>query len=443
MTSQNTIIALASGRGAAGVAVLRLSGDKSGSVLTQLSGEPLPTPRMATLFEIYHPIEKTLLDKALCFYFQNPNSFTGEDVVEFHVHGGRAVIDSVMQACLTCEGVRLAEPGEFSKRAFINGRMDLTEAEAIADLVAAETVLQAQQALSQMRGDLRDLYQGWSERLVKSLAYIEADIDFSDEEIPDSLAEKMRPTLEDIHQKISNHLNDNQIGERLRDGVTVAIIGAPNAGKSSLINKLAKRDVAIVTDIAGTTRDVLEVHLNLSGYPVTILDTAGLRESADVIEQEGVEKAKTRASQADIKIALFASDDAIDQNILALVDDKTIPVVSKSDIGDIPRELAALNPLTLSTTTDQGLDILLSTLEEKLKTLFDVSRETIYLTRKRHRLALEEAVDHLNRALEEGQVPELVAEDVRLAVRAIGRITGRVDVEDLLDVIFRDFCIGK
>ncbi len=440
---KKTIIALASGRGAAGVAVLRLSGPQSAHVLTQLTGMNNFTPRMAMLYEFKHPNTEVLLDKALAIYFQGPNSFTGEDIVELHIHGGRAIIDSVMDACLSCDGVRLAEPGEYSKRAFLNGRMDLTEAEAIADLVAAETTLQAQQALSQMRGDLRDLYHAWAERMTHSLAYIEADIDFSDEEIPESLSQKMQPVLKEIHQEISDHLNDNNQGERLRDGVAVAVIGAPNAGKSSFINYMAKRDVAIVTDIAGTTRDILEVHMNIAGYPVTLIDTAGLRDdSADPIEQEGIERARQKALEADIKIILLPKDQTPDPNLIEMIDDKTILLLSKDDLsGEVAFKFDAMIPI--STKTESGFDVFFSHLEEKLKNIFDVSRETIHLTRKRHRVALENTIEHVNRALLADKTPELIAEDVRLAVRSLGRITGRVDVEDLLDIIFRDFCIGK
>ncbi len=439
---KQTIIALASGRGAAGVAVLRLSGPDSHSVLVRLTEDHRAMPRMATLYMFKDPDNGTLLDKGLGIYFQAPNSFTGEDVVELHIHGGVAVIDSVIKACLSCEGVRMAEPGEFSKRAFLNGRIDLTEAEGIADLVAAETSLQAQQALMQMRGGLRDLYHNWAEELTRSLAYIEADIDFSDEEIPESLSIKMRPILQKTLDSIQNHLNDNRIGERLRDGVTVAIIGAPNAGKSSFINMLAQRDVAIVTDIPGTTRDVLEVHLNIAGYPVTLLDTAGLREVSDTVEQEGINRARKHAKEADLRIALFAADQELDPETFGFVDKKTIPLVSKADL-EKEKNSAYAEYLRISTKEGTGIDLFLNHLEERLKTIFNVSRETIYLSRNRHRTALQESADHLARALNPAQPPELIAEDVRLAVRALGRITGRVDVEDLLDVIFRDFCIGK
>ena len=334
--------------------------------------------------------------------------------------------------------LRPAEPGEFSKRAFLNGKLDLTEAEAIADLVDAETRAQQRQALRQLDGALGRLYEAWARDLVHALAHLEADLDFPDEDLPDGVADQTRPALRRILDEITEHLSDNRRGERLRSGVEVAILGAPNAGKSSLLNVLARRDAAIVSDIAGTTRDVIEVHMDLSGFPVILADTAGLRETADRIEDEGVRRALARAERADLKLLLYDGSlwPAKDAATADLRDGDAIEIVTKADLLPVTDNL----PLAISTVTGAGLDDLLDRLAEAVASRLAGSGPA--LTRARHRAALEDAKTALDRAMT-APSPELVAEDVRLAVRAIGRITGRVDVEDLLDVVFRDFCIGK
>jgi len=436
--SASTIIAPASALGG-GVAVIRVSGPLAGRVYDALTGQNVPQPRQAVLMTLRHPDTSKTLDKALALYFQGPHSFTGEDVLELHVHGGKAVVDSVLQAALSLDpSIRLAEGGEFTKRAYLNGKIDLTEAEAIADLVAAETQAQAELALEQMGGGLRDLYEGWREGLKRLLAYMEAAIDFVDEEdVPEDL-------LRDAHQKISAllaelqmHLSDQSLGERLREGFVVAVIGAPNAGKSSLVNALAKRDVAIVTPQAGTTRDVLEVPLNLGGYPVIVIDTAGLRNTNDAIEAEGIRRAKQRVAKADLVLALFDGTLEKDADTLAHVDDKTLVVYTKADL-----QQNTAQGLHISTQSGKNLDQLIERITTEIRARAGTKSSMPLLTRARHREAVEEALAHLQRAAKNPQ-PELLAEDIRLATRALGRITGRVDVEDLLDVIFRDFCIGK
>lgn len=422
---------------------------------------PLPPPRKAALCKIYHPVSRETIDHALVIYFQSPASFTGEDAVEYHVHGGIAVVQDMLDALSNLQGHRMAEPGEFTRRAFENGKMDLTGAEAIADLIDAETVTQKNQALEQLGGALSRLYDGWRNRLTKALAYLEADIDFSDEDLPDGVRSEMIPVLDALRSEIADHLHDNRKGERLRNGIQVAVVGAPNAGKSSLVNVLAQRDVAIVSDQAGTTRDVIEVHLDIGGYPVTLADTAGLRPDQigndatghDAIESEGIKRALERAEHADIRLLLFDGTDLAnpDPHTLALIDDATALVVinkaetfeGKSKAMDASKlgALSAHDPVLISAKEETGIDALLEALLERLKTLI-VSRETPALTRRRHREALTACYDALVRALDT-EMPELMAEDVRLAMRDLGRITGRVDVEDLLDVIFRDFCIGK
>lgn len=443
--SSGTIFALSSAAGRAGVAVIRISGPQAFSSLNSLIKNDIhkDIPRI-TLRKIYDPVTDILLDEALILTFKGPNSFTGEDVVEYHCHGSPAVVDGLLAALGHMADHRLAQSGEFTRRAFENGRLDLTAAEAVADLIDAETQAQRQQALDQMGGALARLYDGWREELVRALAYVEAVIDFPDEDVPDSETARALPAVQKLHDEIAAHLNDNRRGERLREGIQVAVIGAPNAGKSSLVNVLAQRDVAIVSPTAGTTRDIIEVHLNLSGYPVILADTAGLRpdqltsdNAQDMIESEGIRRALARAAQADIRLLVFDGASRItDKHTASLIDETAIVVYNKADLQEHPGHL------NISTVTGQGMDGLIAALTQKIEGLMKVSRETPALTRTRHRSALDECMRRLNAALSASQ-PELMAEDLRMAARALGRLTGRVDVEDLLDVIFRDFCIGK
>ncbi len=440
-----TIFALATAPGRAGVAVVRVSGPVSGDALAALTGKPLPAPRMATLVRLRDPKTGEALDDALVLRFTAPRSFTGEDVVELHLHGGRAVVAGVVEALSTLPGLRVAEPGEFTRRAFENGKLDLTEAEAVADLVDAETSAQRRQALRQMEGALGALYDGWRERLTRSLAHIEADIDFPDEDLPSGVSDAARPVLDALAAEIDAHLDDRGRGERLREGLHIAIVGAPNAGKSSLLNALARREAAIVSARAGTTRDVIEVHLDLGGYPVVLADTAGLREAAaDEVEEEGIRRALDRAARADVKVAVFDATaiPAFDPATVALLDKDTVVVLNKTDVVEAGVPMVGdWEAVAVSARTGAGLPEL-----ERRLTAFTADRlagsGAPALTRARHRSALEECRDALRRALT-APLPELMAEDVRLASRALGRITGRVDVEDLLDVIFRDFCVGK
>ena len=439
-----TIFALATAPGRSGVAVVRISGPEAGSALTALTGRPLPAPRRAVLTKLRDPRTGDALDDALVLRFTGPASFTGEDVVELHLHGGRAVVTGVIEALATLAGLRLAEPGEFTRRAFENGKLDLTEAEAVADLIDAETNAQRRQALRQMEGALGRLYDGWRDRLTRALAHIEADIDFAEDDLPGGVADAVRPVIAGLADEIAAHLDDGGRGERLREGLHIAIVGAPNAGKSSLLNALARRDAAIVSARAGTTRDIIEVHLDLGGYPVVLADTAGLREAAaDEVEEEGIRRARDRAAHADVKVAVFDATTLpdLDPATLDLIDRDTVVVFNKTDLATAADLRPDLSPILVSAHTGSGL----KELEEKL-TAYSADRLAIgsapSLTRARHRAALTECRESLLRALD-APLPELAAEDVRLASRALGRITGRVDVEDLLDVIFRDFCIGK
>ncbi|HRJ66615.1 MAG TPA: tRNA uridine-5-carboxymethylaminomethyl(34) synthesis GTPase MnmE [Alphaproteobacteria bacterium] len=434
---QKTIFALASGSMRAGVAVIRVSGAAALASLRLLADKENVRPRHA-YYVTLRDGEKTI-DRALAVYFKGPASFTGEDVVEYHVHGGRSVIESLLAALGRIDGCILAEPGEFTRRAFENGKLDLTEAEAIADLIDAETEAQRLQALSQLGGALAVLYQGWTDKLSGILAHQEADIEFPEDDLPQGLSGALMPQIEILRADIAAHLDDNRRGERLRSGVMVAIIGAPNAGKSSLLNALARRDAAIVSDEAGTTRDVIEVHLDLGGYPAILADTAGLRDTAQQIEAEGIRRAQARAQEADLKIALFdGTQETPDAATAALVDDKTVVALSKADLGIV----LPMDGFALSVRTGQGMEDFIKELTRRMAGLLGSGTGAPALTRQRHRSALEEAQQHLVRA-QSTVLPELAAEDLRMALRALGRITGRVHVEELLDKIFRDFCIGK
>ncbi|MFP4313063.1 MAG: tRNA uridine-5-carboxymethylaminomethyl(34) synthesis GTPase MnmE [Alphaproteobacteria bacterium] len=441
-----TIFALSSAGGKAGVAIIRVSGAQALHSLEVISGQKNPPRRKALYCNLINPLSKALIDKAVVIFFENPASFTGEDVAEYHIHGSPAIIDELLTVLGRQPNHRIAEPGEFTRRAFENGKMDLTEAEAVADLINAQTILQKNQALDQLSGTLKNLYEGWAQRLSKSLAYIEADLEFPDEDDPDGVSREVIPVIDTLIKDLQEHLADNHAGEILRNGVQIAIVGAPNAGKSSLLNALAKRDVAIVSDIAGTTRDIVEVHLDLKGYPVTLSDTAGLRpddlgdEGQDSIEAEGIRRAMKRAEQADIKILLFdGQKQSPDPYTLALLDEHALVVASKADLEkkfDYPAPI-----IDISSKSGEGISELLDAILEKIQTIAQI-REGPSLTRHRHRTALENCLQALQRS-KEAALPELMAEDVRLAIRALGQITGRVDVEDLLDIIFKDFCIGK
>jgi len=443
-----TIYALATAPGVAGIAVIRVSGPDAGKALEAMTGEQV-APRFARRVKITDPITSETIDDGLVLWFPGPASFTGENVCELHVHGGHAVVQGVLEGLGGVSGLRLAEAGEFTRRAFENGKMDLTAAEGLADLVAAETAAQRKQALRQLDGELGRIYEAWRERLLAALAHREANIDFSDEDLPNGIDSAADAELAGIEQEIGRHLADNRRGERLRSGLLIAIIGPPNAGKSSLLNQLARRDAAIVSEVAGTTRDVIEVHLDLGGFPVIVADTAGLREGGEAIEAEGVRRAHAKAENADLRLAVF--DGAIwpdtDPMTAALVDNDTVVAVNKADLGGLaaPLDVGGQKALAISAQTGDGIDDLLDAIDGRVRGMINVSA-TPALTRLRHRDALEECHAALGRflgATERDKTPELAAEDLRLAARALGRITGRVDVDDVLDVIFRDFCIGK
>ena len=439
MSDTDTIFALATGAGRGAIAVLRVSGGASGPILRAMAGT-LPKARQASLRRLRAVPGGEVLDQALVLWLPGPASYTGEDSAELHLHGGPAVIAAVAGA-LASLGARPAEAGEFTRRAFLNGRMDLTAAEGVADLIAAETQAQRRQALRQADGALARLLEGWAEQLIRLLAHQEAAIEFADDDLPSDLGQRARAGAAALRAEVASHLAEDSRGERLREGVVVAILGAPNAGKSSLLNALAGREAAIVSARAGTTRDVVEVRLVLAGVPVTLADTAGLRDAADEIEQEGIRRARRRAEEADLVLAVFAADTPPDASTLAWVRPGTLVVANKVDLAPAPGLIGGVAPLALSARTGAGLDAVRMRLEAEAVRLAGTG-DAALLTRPRHRAALSEAATWLAQA-EEAALPELVSESLRAALRALGLLTGRVGVEDILDVVFGEFCIGK
>lgn len=439
--SGDTIFALSSGPPPAGVAVIRLSGPKVRFGLETLIGA-VPEPRRAVLRTVRSP-DGAVLDRGLVLFFAGPASFTGEDVAELHVHGGRAVIAAMLDTLARIEGFRPAEAGEFTRRALGNARLDLTQVEGLADLVAAETEAQRRQALRQSEGTIARLYEGWRERLVRARGLIEADLDFADEDdIPGSVSDEAWAIAGKVRQEITNHVDDRR-GERVRDGIDIVVLGPPNAGKSSLVNAIARRDVAIVTPEAGTTRDVIEVRVDLGGYAATLVDTAGLRAATGVVEREGIRRAEARAAVADVVLWL---GDARERPAAApAVTGVVVRVATMLDLVDSPAERAlvlANFDHAVSSVTGEGVAELLAGLAARVAAA--LGGEPVVATRARHRAALAACAEAIAAALrDDGRGLELRAEDLRRAGDALGRVTGRIGVEDMLDVVFRDFCIGK
>ncbi|MCG7392720.1 tRNA uridine-5-carboxymethylaminomethyl(34) synthesis GTPase MnmE [Microvirga sp. ACRRW] len=436
MRSDDTIFATASGHGRAAVCIIRISGPQSRTILETL-GRSVPEPRQAAVRILREPETGEPLDQALVLWMPGPRSFTGEDQAELHIHGGLATRAAVLKALGTIPHCRPAEAGEFTRRAFLNGRMDLSQVEGLADVIDAETEAQRRQAMLQLEGRLGNAAERWREGTLQALALLEASLDFSDEgDVPEDLEADILQRLETLHIEIGQALS-NRSGERLREGFTVVLAGPPNAGKSTLLNALARRDVAIVSPIAGTTRDVIEVHCDLGGLPVVIVDTAGLRDSGDVIEQEGVSRARARAQDADLVLWLIPPEGAETEAPMAR---SLLKVGTKADLNRNRHDC----DLAISASTGEGLPELIAALEHEAEIAIGLG--DAILTRERHRRALERA----HHSLEAGRTLlvthgplELAAEEVRLAARAVGEITGRVDVEDVLDRLFSSFCIGK
>ena len=442
-----TIYALSSGPGISGIAVIRVTGKNTTEVIKKLTGSKLPPPRVATLKKFNKNGKKELIDEGVIIWFPGPNSYTGEDLAEFHVHGSRAVIKAMHLAISKINNCRLAEPGEFTKRAFQNGRINLLKAESIADLISAETEIQRKQALKIMGGKSSDKFNLWREKLLKILSHIEAKIDFPDEDLPKNIISEIQKISNNVLTEIKKTLNDQKVGERIREGFKIAIVGPPNSGKSSLLNYLSKRDVAIVSEIAGTTRDVIETHLNLDGYPVIVSDTAGIRNSKNEIEKKGIKIALNRAEDADLKLIIVSAKNVNFTGVLkGLLTKNAVLVVNKSDLmkGKFNSKFKKYEHVIISIKKDSNLNKLISKIKNKLKNKFTTA-EDILITRERHRQNLINCVHHLEKFEKKKSTQDFdkAEEDLRLATRHLGMIVGKVDVEELLGSIFNDFCIGK
>ena len=442
-----TIYALSSGPGISGIAVIRVSGPDTKKVLEKVTFSALPSPKVATLRKFKDPVENNLIDEGILLWFPGPESYTGEDMAEFHVHGSKAVIDAMHSAISKVEGCRMAEPGEFTKIAFRNGKINLLKAESISDLISSETEIQRKQAIRIMSGKSSDKFNSLRERLLKVLSNIEAKIDFPEEDLPNDILNNIHLETNNIKQEIINILNDQKVGEIIREGFKIAIVGPTNVGKSSLLNYLSRRDVAIVSEIAGTTRDVVEAHLNINGYPVIISDTAGIRDSKDEIEKRGIKLALSRAENADLNIIVLEPKSIDFISFLNNFTSKnTILVVNKVDIGadKISDEILEYNPIHISIKDEINLDKLLDQIKKNLENKFLMS-ENIFITRERHRFNLEQCVSSLKNFESKNSIMDFdkAAEDLRLATRYLGTIVGKVDVEEILGSIFNDFCIGK
>jgi len=442
-----TIYALSSGPGIAGVAVIRVSGEDTSKVIKLITGKDLPVPRVATLRKLNNTNTNELIDEGLVIWFPGPQSYTGEDLAEFHVHGSRAVVAALHTSISKIKNCRLAEPGEFTKRAFQNKKINLMKAESIGDLISSETEIQRKQAIKIMNGKSSDKFNSWREKLLKILSYVEAKIDFPDEDLPQDILLEIKKTSEQVLKEIIKILEDQKVGERIREGFKIAIVGPTNAGKSSLLNYLSKRDVAIVSEVAGTTRDVIETHLDLDGYPVIISDTAGIRDSKNEIEKKGIKLALNRAEEADLRLVVIEPKNLDFTGFLKdLFDENSILVINKSDLlqKNLDEQIKKLEHVLISIIKNSNLDILINKIKNKLKNKF-ISSEDILITRERHRQHLEQCVEHLKNFGDKKKNDDLDkgAEDLRLATRHLGMIVGKVDVEEILSSIFNDFCIGK
>ena len=442
-----TIYALSSGPGVSGVAVIRVSGKNTAEVIKKITKSDLPQPRVATLKKFSKNGEKSLIDEGVIIWFPGPNSYTGEDLAEFHVHGSRAVVEAMHQAISKVKNCRLAEPGEFTKRAFQNGKINLIKAESIADLISSETEMQRKQAIKIMSGKSSNKFNSWRKKLLKILSHVEAKIDFPDEDLPKNIMKQIQKTSQSVSKEIKETLNDQKVGERIREGFKIAILGPPNSGKSSLLNYLSKRNAAIVSETAGTTRDVIETHLNLNGYPVIVSDTAGIRSSKNEIEKKGIKIALKRAEDADLKLIIVPAKSVdIARVFKGLLKNNAILVVNKSDLlkGKLKNNYKRYEHVLISIKKNYNLKKLIDLIKSKLRSKF-VRSEDVLITRPRHRQNLINCVLHLERFNKKKNIKDFdkAAEDLRLATRHLGMIVGKVDVEELLGSIFNDFCIGK
>tara|TARA_B100000963_G_scaffold315277_1_gene294282 strand:- start:9029 stop:10360 length:1332 start_codon:yes stop_codon:yes gene_type:complete len=442
-----TIYALSSGAGVSGVAVIRVSGLETKNVIKKLTRCEIPQPRMATLKKINNIDTFELIDEGIIIWFPGPQSYTGEDMAEIHIHGGKAVIMAVQNEISKIKNCRLAEPGEFTKLAFQNGKINLLKAESIADLISAETEIQRLQAVKMMKGKSSEKFNELREKLIKLLSFIEAKIDFPEDDLPEENLKKIKKDSLYVLNEINKILNDQKVGEIIREGFKIAIVGPTNAGKSSLLNNLSNREVAIVSEIAGTTRDVVETHLNIDGYPVIISDTAGIRDSKDDIEKKGIKLSLNRAENADLKLVVVDAKSVDLSGFLNhLLKNDAILVINKSDLlsEKLDPEISKLNHVLISIKDNINIDKLISKIKNNLKNKL-ISEEDILITRERHRQHLVQCSDHLKNFLDKNYKKDFdkAAEDLRLATRHLGMIVGKVDVEEILGSIFNDFCIGK
>ncbi len=442
-----TIFALSSGPGVSGIAVIRISGQDTSRVIKALTGKEVPKPREATLRKINKINTSELIDEGLILWFPAPESYTGEDMAEIQVHGSKAVVNALQSSISRIENCRLAEPGEFTKLAFQNGKINLLKAESIADLISSETEIQRQQAIKIMNGKSSNQFNLLREKLLKILSHVEAKIDFPEEDLPNNILDEIKNSLDDVIIQIKKILDDQKVGEIIREGFKIAILGPTNAGKSSLINHLSNRDVAIVSEIAGTTRDVIETHLNLDGFPVIISDTAGIRDSKDDIEKKGIKLSLNRAEEADLKLVVIDAKSLDFSDVLkGLLDENAILVINKSDLleKDIDLEIKKTNHVLISIKENKNIEELILKIKNNLKNKF-ISSDDILITRERHRQHLQQCLHHLKNFNQKKEIEDYdkAAEDLRLATRHLGMIVGKVDVEEILGSIFNDFCIGK
>jgi len=442
-----TIYALSSGPGISGIAVVRISGKDTSKVISLLTNHKIPKPRVATLRKINYINTSDLIDVGIILWFPGPESYTGEDMAEIHVHGSKAVIEALQRTISQIDNCRLADPGEFTKLAFQNGKINLLKAESIADLISSETEIQRQQAIKIMNGKSADKFNELRDNLLKILSHVEAKIDFPDEELSKDILKNVKKISSEVFKNIEKILDDQKVGERIREGFKIAIIGPSNAGKSSLLNHLSNRDVAIVSEIAGTTRDVIETHLNIDGFPVVVSDTAGIRESKDEIEKKGIKLALNKAEDADLKLIVIEATSVDFKGFLSnLVDENSIIVVNKSDLikKKLSPEISKLEHVLISIKDNTNIENLILKIKDKLKNKFITSND-ILITRERHRQHLVQCLEYIKNFNEKNEAEDFdkAAEDLRLATRSLGMIVGKVDVEEILGSIFNDFCIGK
>ncbi len=440
------IYALSSGRGPSGIAIIRISGKSALQVSKKFTKLKDIKSNEVNYCQFYNPKDNNIIDpEALLLWFPAPNSYTGDDLVEFQVHGSNAVINSFLKALSEQDNCRLAEPGEFTKIAFQNDKMDLLKAESIGDLIHAETELQRKQAIKFVQGNASNYYNDLRKKLIKSLSYIEAKIDFAEDDLPEEALREVYKSIKDIHYDITKILEDNKVGEKIRDGFKISIIGEVNAGKSSLLNLLSKREVAIVSEEEGTTRDVIETFLNIDGYPVILADTAGIREANNKVEKKGVSLALGRSKEADLNIVMIDnSSNVINNKIKNLINNDSIVLLNKSDIQGNQNHKFDADTILISIKNNKNIDIFINKLKEKLRNKL-TSNNSILITKERHRIKLNKCLEEIDKFIKKDQKRdiELAAEDLRMATRHLGSIVGKVDVEEILGSIFEDFCIGK